>query len=116
MELWIKTQNERALIKVTNVALISGGRIVTFGNEYKSNGYFTLGHYNEERALEILDEIQKEMTQTFLLKEKEHINYGNMDDLRNYYRRKEINFVEVPNGIELEPINKDILVYEMPEV
>ena len=114
MELWIKTQNERALIKVTNVALVSGGRIVTFGNEYKSNGCFTLGYYKEERALKILDEIQKKMTQTFLLKEKEHINYGNMEDLRKYYRRKEINFVEVPNGIELEPINKDILVYEMP--
>ena len=113
MELWIKTQNERALIKVTNVALVSGGRIVTFGNEYKSNGYFTLGHYNEERALEILDEIQKKMTQQFLL--KDNINYENMDDLREYYRRKEINFVEVPNGIELEPINKDILVYDMPE-
>lgn len=114
MELWIKAQNERALVKVTNVALISGSRIVTFGNEYKSNGYFTLGHYNEERALEVLDEIQKKMTQTFLLK-NEHINCVNMDDLRNYYRRKEINFVEVPNGIELEPINKDILVYEMPD-
>ena len=58
MELWIKAQNERALIKVTNIALISGGRIVTFGNEYISNGYFTLGYYNEERALEVLQEIQ----------------------------------------------------------
>ena len=113
MELWIKKQNERALIKVTNVALVSGGRIVTFGNEYKSNGYFTLGYYNEERALEILDEIQKKMIQTFLLKENEHINREVMDSLRNYYRRKEINFDKVPNGIELEQINKDILAYEM---
>lgn len=116
MELWIRTQTNKTLVKVNHIAIREEDTLVYYGNDLDLDKYVTLGKYEtEKRALEILDEIQKKMTQTFLLKENEHINYGNMDDLRKYYRRKEINFVEVPKGIELEPINKDILVYEMPE-
>lgn len=117
MELWIRTQTNRTLVKVNHIAIREEDTIVYYGNDLDLDKYVTLGKYEtKERALEILDEIQKKMTQQFLLKEKEHINCGEMDSLRNYYRRKEINFVEVPNGIELEPINKDILVYEMPKI
>ena len=109
MELWIRSQDRDNLIKVDNIY------ITTYNEGWAIKSGDTLGKYRtQKRALEVLDEIQKKMTQTFLLKENEHINYDNMDSLRNYYRRKEINFVEVPKGIELEPINKDILVYEMP--
>lgn len=108
MELWIRSQGKGKLIKVEALR-VQDDNIVA--NERDIIGTYT----SEKRLKEILDEIQKKMVEKYLLKEVEHINYGNMDDLRKYYKRKEINFVEVPNGIELEPINKDILVYEMPD-
>ena len=102
MELWIRTQTNKTLVKVNHIAIRGEDTLVYYGNDLDLDKYVTLGKYEtEKRALEILDEIQKKMTQQFLLKKS--INHENMDD------------VEVPNGIELEPISKDILVYEMPD-
>lgn len=111
MDIWIRSQDKQELIKIDYIEANMGRIFIQYGTFRRCVGTYA----TQERALKILDEIQKKMVEKYLLKEVEHINYGNMDDLRKYYKRKEINFVEVPNGIELEPINKDILVYEMPE-
>lgn len=110
MDLWIRSQDRDELIKADNIY------ITTCNEGWAIRSGIILGKYRtRERALEILDEIQKKMVQTFLLKENEPIKRKEIDYLCSYYRRKEINVVEVPNGIELESINKDIMVYEMPE-
>ena len=58
MELWIRSQNKKKLIKVDMIEIdkqIEGPAII-FSHEY------TLGEYDsKERALEVLDEIQKRL-------------------------------------------------------
>ena len=55
MELWIRSQDRESLMKV-NILDKYGLNIVTFDNEYRE---IYLGRYvTEERALEVLDEIQ----------------------------------------------------------
>ena len=71
MDLWIRSQDRKRLVKVFDIYI--GG---TYGNEIKANyaGYYSgcsytnLGEYKtEERALEVLDEIQKLLIPTYLI-------------------------------------------------
>lgn len=57
MELWIRSQDRESLIKADNLGLF-GNRIVFIPNR-PTGGRMTIGRYKtEERALEVLDEIQ----------------------------------------------------------
>lgn len=56
MELWIRSQDRKLLVKINRID-VDGYRIQ--GN-HSDIDYVTLGNYkNEERVLEILDEIQR---------------------------------------------------------
>lgn len=58
MELWIRSQDRGSLIKADNLGLF-GNRIVFIPNR-PTGGRMTIGRYKtEERALEVLDEIQE---------------------------------------------------------
>ena len=58
MELWIRSQDRESLIKADNLGLF-GNRIVFIPNR-PTGGRVTIGTYtNEQRALEVLDEIQE---------------------------------------------------------
>jgi len=56
MELWIRTQSKQSLVKVDNVSITEQTK-----TRYNvDSGEWILGRYNSfERALEVLDEIQK---------------------------------------------------------
>ncbi len=61
MELWIRSQDRESLIKADNLGLF-GNRIVFIPNR-PTGGRMTIGTYKtEQRALEVLDEIQKHIT------------------------------------------------------
>lgn len=58
MDLWIRTQKRLDIFKVNNVKIM-GCDIYT----YTADGNYTLGEYDsEDRALEVIDEIQELLT------------------------------------------------------
>lgn len=117
MDLWIRSQDKKQLIEVDKIYLDdyqhnSGChecRIVTYDD--------ILGTYKTEaRALEVLNEIQGKLKGTFLMKMKNNAYQKVIPAVKQYF--EELNSVCIVTGDEnfnLEPINKDIYVYEMPE-
>lgn len=60
MELWIRSQNKQSLLKPVSISL-DNLKTSIFGY-YSDDYYQVLGRYKtKERALEVLDEIQKRM-------------------------------------------------------
>ena len=70
MELWIRSQDKEDLIKVDNIGLAYKGKYAFVDNDviddkfyicqFTNDFYIKLGSYpTKERALEVLDEIQK---------------------------------------------------------
>lgn len=70
MELWIRSQDKNSLTKVSNLSLQEIKHPVRHDTEYWGIGTYydnlqMLGKYStKERALEVLDEIQKYLTPT----------------------------------------------------
>ena len=103
MDLWIKSQDKKLLIKVNHIMRINN-RI--FAGD-------TLGEYDsEERALEVLDEIQKLLVGDVLL-------FKNVDidgELGKYLEpSKALWFDDKTGKPEIEYLHRDCIVYEMPE-
>lgn len=95
MELWIRSQDKSSIVKVDNLYVSVGNYICYYvekgkevpGTYYRPSG--ELGRYEtKERALEVLDEIQR------LITDLQYLNYAIKNDEFCSYR---------PN------------VYEMPE-
>ena len=58
--MWIRTQNKEDLIKCQKISIIGPGKDVYLLVELTNDNYIELGIYkSRERALEVLDEIQK---------------------------------------------------------
>ena len=112
MELWIRSQDEEVLMKV-DILEIEENMIIAFDK----NKYQCLGTYkSKKRALEILNEIQSKLKGTFLMKMKNNGYQNVIPTVKQHF--EELNSVCIVTGDEnfdLEPINKDIYVYEMPK-
>ena len=83
MDLWIRSQNKMMLLKIDN-AFIDDGTICT----YSGDDAFILGEYaTKERALEVLDEIQKLLTPQVCELAKKIVNneYNDYNKLTNVY-------------------------------
>lgn len=68
MDLWIRSQNKKSLIKADRVSVVpdakSGGYKVI--NPYGTAAWYELGNYStEEKALKVLDDIQQYITGYF---------------------------------------------------
>lgn len=62
--MWIRSQNKELLVDVDNFNVIQDDYYYTYmiNSGVEDNAYYELGEYKtKERALEILDEIQKEI-------------------------------------------------------
>lgn len=114
MELWIRSQNKQRLIKVESLTLTNIGSIV-LGNDV--NGEIILGEYSPyERALEILDEIQSKIGNIYLCKIKPMVKIGDARMVKEYLEENYIgDFIMTDSTMDIEPINKDVVMYEMPE-
>lgn len=115
MELWIRSQNKDFLEKC-------GGLYIAHTDEniwsiINSISLTIYGKYStKERALEVLDEIQSKLKGTFLMKMKNNEYQNVIPVVKQHF--EELNNVCIVTGDEnfdLEPINKDIYVYEMPQ-
>ena len=138
MELWIRSQDKYTLIKAENIKIIeTKGLKEKLENSilsclsdmeqvksYLKDGYSILVDENnvgvyesKERALEVLDEIQNRLHQTFICDLKCQVykrDYENIkSDLEHEYPSKE--FIIQPQHYELKPINSDVVIYKMPE-
>ena len=80
MELWIRSQDKRLLIKVYNVFLnanYDNKRISTYDGDSNT----TLGEYKtKERALEVLDEVQEAKLGNFHYKCPSNVKVSNNED------------------------------------
>ena len=73
MELWIRSQDKEVLQKITSLFVNDDGYI--FSYDYINSNEVFLGKYKtKERALEVLDEIQKIL----------NLEYTFLQDLSNY--------------------------------
>lgn len=76
-----------------------------------------LGQYKtKKRALEILDEIMKQMRNTLILSISPLMTAKEQHRLLDIYK-KEFNrdFILETNAVEIKPLNSEIVLYEMPK-
>lgn len=101
MELWIRSQNRKKLCKATNLHIKTYIKCDNYGS-YEQTAIFNdniiLGDYEEERALKILDEIQKAILYTGLPDE----------ELIQHFKGKCIGSFSVNS-------KSHVVIYEMPE-
>lgn len=127
MELWIRSQDKKRLIKTNILELstyelnklifteedIGKGDCKIFANEH-----IYIGTYKtKERALEILDEIAAMIKNRYIVSTTTAI--VSKDDIANEYKRLNYlysgEFIMENPPFEIKPINKDVIYYEMPE-
>lgn len=106
MDLWIRTQSKRSLIKVKDIAVERKTENVIFitSNEWR------LGTYKSyERAMQILDEIQY-ILQPRVIYHEPKINYDDMIHLLS-----ENIMIKGKQEVEMELKQAGQIVYQMPE-
>ena len=104
IELWVRSQNKKRLMKVEMVEIDKqkdGGAII-YSHEY------ILGEYKtKERAMEVLDEIQK------ILKPKYIIDTSSIKPDGDFYEENGIIMQKYNANARIEEITNN--VYEMPK-
>lgn len=118
MELWIRSQNKKLLIKCNNVIIDEYLDSHIDIRQYNSeSGSFKLGSYESvERAKEILDEIQSKIGNLYLCKIKPMVKTGDARRVKEYLEENYTgDFIMADATMDIEPINKDVVIYEMPE-
>ena len=124
MDLWVRDSTKTKLIKVDNVYLKKLDTSIFEPKLLKYQGIdyiyciFTnnecLGEYNsEERAMKILDEIQKILIQDVII--FKNIDIGDSTELSNYLESKCFAVLTQDKKEQVEFINRDCVVFEMPE-
>lgn len=112
MELWIRSQDKYTLMKIEEIQICENPDRTWF-----MNAGIVLGKYStKERALEILDEIQSKLKGIFLMKMKDEKYSKYIEDGKKYLEN--LNGIGIVTGdacFDIEPITKDIYVYEMPK-
>ena len=92
MDLWIRSQDKETLIKINRLDVDRNKIQANFKSHFSGCDYVILGTYeSNDRALEVLDEIQDRMLKS--------------------------SFVKKTNGFgdELDIIPNNLLIYEMPK-
>ena len=104
MELWIRSQDKSCLVNIKAVIMLNK----EIRGYYNENPNWFLGKYdNEERALEVLDEIQN------ILKPKYILNASSIKSNGNCYEKNGGIYQDYSADARIEQLN--IYVYEMPE-
>lgn len=104
MDLWIRSQDKEMLCKVECVELMHDDPVYA---KIYANGKFPdliVGCYEKQRALEVLDEIQKLLIGKI-------IAFKSCDKSSN--EAKYIPFKD--DDLQIKPLHRDSVVYEMPE-
>ena len=109
MELWIRSQNKLSLTKVNSVVIDYNNQKKLVANYMEFNGsedYTPLGEYDtEERALEVLDEIQNILKPQLLVRR----NDDNGKELLGALQKG------VTQKLDMEFKELSTYIYEMPK-
>ncbi len=124
MDLWIRSQNKEMLIKIKNIEIkFLDFKRYSYVKDIKSKGEYSirgngepLGQYKtKERALEVLDEIQRQLINKYYLIPKEKLTLKEQDELMSYgHFNPKIDIVSTLSKMELKPLNNNVYIYEMP--
>lgn len=107
-DLWIRTQGGNSLLKVDNINYC-GTKI--YINNHEAAMSIDLGEYDtEERAKEVLDEIQDFLLPRAFIKNNQKVNTAEIID-GEYFSIGDVPSREIENIV---PLNNSV-VYEMPE-
>lgn len=112
MELLIRSQDKRILTKYDLLSTEKCGALIEHRIfAYMRNSKIYLGIYkNEERALEVLDEIQNITLQKAMLQAKTLLSANDMAIIQKKYNMKVL-----PSSVDvINPLSTSI-VYEMPK-
>ena len=119
MELWIRSQDKKRLIKNDNIKVYEDSKdnysdIRAVFNDYE----LSLGEYKtKERALEVLDEISSKIKNRYIVSTTTAII--SKDEMTNEYKRLNYlysgEFILENPPFEIEPINSNVIYYEMPK-
>lgn len=117
MELWIRSQNKKQLLKVNDGLYIANGFSDTDDTFIGIKNIGHIGRYNSElRALEVLDDIQNKIKTLLYLKPKSLLGINEIKAGKKYFEKLNgIDFITCDNNFEIEPITTNVIVYEMPE-
>ena len=124
MELWIRSQNKEKLVKVNELSLydsniLKNDFVLNDKPNYSNisiiaNDNYNLGSYkSKERALEVLDEIQKLIYPKNIIKYNDSpLTQGEISQLRKTFKNTPMTIIQ-NDRIEIEQLGS--IVYEMPE-
>ena len=116
MDLWIRSQSKHVLIKVEEL-FISQNYLTKFYQIYSGFSGMVIGTYEtEERAKEILDEIQSKMKTIVIYRSKAFLDNNGLKSFKSAI--DEINKTDsmvADKSYEIIPINDQVILYEMPE-
>ena len=68
MELWIRSQDKRTLLKANRID-VDDTDIICWDNDYRCSETYMGKYKTQKRALEVLDEIQKKLRPSFYIYE-----------------------------------------------
>ena len=112
MDLWIRSQDGKLLKKADTLWIEEYEKRVEI-----CHGWTTFGIYKtKERALQILDEIQDKLKNKYLAKVNPMVQYNDFERIiKQYEEFNGIDLIGSNQMIDITPINRDVLVYEMPK-
>ena len=131
MELWIRNQNKDRLAKCENLDILDRNQMKFVESVFQSmkiepieleimiigNNEINLGTYKtKERALEILDEISNKIKNQYIVKFNCLIKPSDMMKEKEYLDNTyDGDFIMQLPSYEIEPINPNVIYYEMPK-
>lgn len=110
MELWIRSQDKTTLIRSYEIYIVEYGKD-SYVVRAKRTSHILGAYKTMERALEILDEIQRILIPKGIIKFDSLLKQEDIETLR---KRFDNNYIVVNKNVELlQPF--ETLVYEMPK-
>ena len=107
MNLWIRSQDKTSLFKPDNL-YVNGDRIVYITSKC---GRATIGKYKtEERALEVLDEIQHKLGGLLIAQSTSPLRFDDEEMIKKHYK---IDALLPPYVEVVETLNN--IIYQMPK-
>ena len=110
MELWIRSQDKEDLVKAYNFRILNKSYIaINVENRDAILDYLVVGKYaTKERALEVLDEIQKMIKPTLI-----YTDYHS--EIKQGVNNLEFDVVMQPVEDKIQYIQPNVIIYEMPK-
>ena len=104
------------LFELTTWLAVVENKIDNNGKWYIEGGEI-LGYYDtKERALEILDEIQSKFKNKYLAKVNSILNHADFKNaVKEFEKFNKIDLIGCNGLVDIQPINPEVMVYEMPE-